>query len=310
MKLAGTVLVWVVRLLALPVLTEAAMAQPPEAEPPSPISRMADGRPDLQGVWEFRWRTFLVRPPGAPAIARDAAEADLMVERQKTFFRALPGNGNPESDLDLTTLVRVNGEYRMSLIVDPPSGQIPWLESERMALPRPTDKPIDDPEERAPNERCIAMQTFPVIPIPTNNYVQVIQPPGAVVMIPEALGEIRRLAPGVAREDADVSSRWEGDTLVVESRNFFPALRFTQPMTMVGFSGATSVRESFTPVSRDEILYRFTITDPTLYSHPWTVETAWVRSRERLFEYACHEGNYALTNMLQGGRARDGAPPR
>ncbi|HEV7692636.1 MAG TPA: hypothetical protein VGO52_17495 [Hyphomonadaceae bacterium] len=292
-------------MLLLPVLFESAIAQTPAA--PASLPRTAEGHPDLQGVWEFRWRTLLTRPPGAP-VSLPPAGVGPFIERQLEVFRALPGNGNPESDTDLTTLVRVHGEYRTSLIVEPADGQIPWLPGRQPPplTPALMDAIVTDPEQRAPNERCIATESFPMIPIPTNNYVQIVQPPGAVVMMPEALGHVRRLAPGAVRQASpDVLSRWEGDALVVESRNFTPDMRFTQPGTLVGFSPASSVVETFTPVSADEIFYRFTVTDTTLYSRPWTVETTWIRSDHSLFEYACHEGNYALTNILLGGRVRE-----
>jgi hypothetical protein len=301
---------WTLRLLALPFLCEAAIAQQPPAAPPAapaPISRSADGHPNLEGVWEFRWRTFLARPPGMPAVV-DAAGARAAEAGQIAFFRSLPGNANPESDTDFTTFVRVRGEYRTSLIIDPPDGQLPWTEAARPPAGPPPDVPVNNPEERAHNERCIASAGFPVIPVPTNNYIQVIQTPDTLVFIPEALGDVRRLSPGAEPAAADVKSRWEGDTLVVETRNFGRFMRFTQPGTMVAFSPATTVRETYTPVSADEITYRFTVTDPTLHTRPWTAETTWVRSRDRLYEYACHEANYALTNMLKAGRVRDGRP--
>lgn len=288
------------RAALLSALSEAAIAQSPPPPAAVTLPRTADGHPDLQGVWEFRWRTFLVRMPGTPAKLRDEADADKLVARQIAGFRAQPGNTNPESDQDVTTLLKIGGEYRSSLIVDPPDGQIPWLPGKRPGMP-PMGS-VDNPEERARAERCIAMPNVPVIPIPSNSFIQVIQPPGAVVMIPEALGQIRHTVLGT---QGDVRSRWEGDTLVVESRNLTPDQRFTQPITIVGFSQATTVSETFTPVSANEIIYRYTITDPTLYARSWTAETVWARSTHRLFEYACHEGNYALANILMGSRVQD-----
>jgi hypothetical protein len=300
---------WFIRALlavtVLPAFAEGAIAQTAQAGPgTSEIPRTLDGHPDMQGVWDNRWRTFLERQPGVAVGALDAAGARQLEEQQAAQFRQLPGNGNPESDQDMTTLVPVRGEYRTSLIIDPANGRVPWRPDAR-PIPRDLiNGAVNGPEERAPSERCIATPSFPLLPLPSNGYIQIIQPPGLVLMRPEALSDLRLLVPGRTGSQETVS-RWEGDNLVVETRSFAPETHWVIPMTLVGFGPATSVRETFTPVSPDEILYRFTVTDETLYSQPWTVETTWVRSPNPVLEYACHEGNYALSNILMGGRVRD-----
>jgi hypothetical protein len=99
------------------------------------------------------------------------------------------------------------------------------------------------------------------------------------------------------------TARWEGDTLVVETRNFNPEQNRSADFLI---STGTVIVERFTRVSRDELNYVFTITDPTYYTQPWTGETLFRRSDEPIFEDACHEGNYSLKHILEGGRVRDG----
>jgi hypothetical protein len=150
--------------------------------------------------------------------------------------------------------------------------------------------------------------------VPTNSYLRIIQSPGHVVLHMEALDDVRILPIGgkhgpdaVLDLQGDSIARWEGDMLVVETRNFRAddPVRFSPPMSVVFLSATTTVTERFNRVSDDEIVYTYTVTDPALYTRPWTAETSFVRTSARMFEYACHEANYSLTNILRGGRIAD-----
>jgi hypothetical protein len=146
---------------------------------------------------------------------------------------------------------------------------------------------------------------------PTNAYIQIVQPPGRVMIMAETMNEVRELKPGEAAKTpgfaswrGDAVSRWEGDTLVVETRNMRDEVRFA-PLTYVVLSPQSVIVERITPVSKDEFRYSYTVSDTVLYARPWSAETTYVRSAAKTYEYACHEGNYALANILSGGREAD-----
>jgi hypothetical protein len=277
--------------------------------------RTASGHPDFQGVWENRWLTPVERGAGPSTLSVTAEQAATLEAAMTAGRRAAPGNTNPDSDFDLVSLARVGGEYRTSLIVDPANGKLPLTDEGRARRTRLSRQLADNPEERVASERCIAGPgRAPMLTVPTNAYLEFIQPPGMVVIHSEALDDVRILPlngqqrpPAVLTMQGHSMARWEGDTLVVETRNFRrdDELRFSPPFSVIIISPETVVTERFTRVSDDEINYRFTIVDPTLYTGAWTAETSFTRTKARLYEYACHEANYAMTNMLLGQRIRD-----
>jgi hypothetical protein len=291
----------------------AALAFDASAQTPAPdLARTKDGYPDLQGVWEGRWTTPLERPPQAPALVLTAEQAAGMMAAMETGRRARPVNSNPDSDFDLIGLARVKGEYRSSLIVDPPDGRLPLTAEGRALRSRFERESFDNPEERMSSERCVGGPgRAPMHTVPTNSYMRIIQSPGHVVLHTEAIDDVRILPLGgkhgpdaVLDLQGDSIARWEGDTLVVETRNFRAddPFRFSPPMSVVFLSATTTVTERFTRVSDSEIVYTYTVADPALYTRPWTAETTFVRTDARMFEYACHEANYSLANILRGGR--------
>jgi hypothetical protein len=290
----------------LAAASEAAIAQTAETLP-----RTADGHPDLQGVWESRWATMLERPPGVPL--RIAPQQATEMHLAGVKLRAnLPGAANPESDTDYEPLVMVDGEFRSSLIVDPPNGRLPYTQ-EGLRLRRAWQPDaLDNPEERTTGERCITGGRAPLLPIPTNSYIQIVQPPGLVVVQAEAMNDLRSVPiDRPARVSTfpnfmgDAAGRWEGDTLVIKTTNARPDIRWSPPGSTVVIRPQTLIVERFQPVSPREIRYSFTVTDPDVYAQPWTVETTWIRSDSRIYEYACHEANYALANILRGGREQE-----
>jgi len=167
---------------------ETALAQAAETLP-----RTAGARPDLQGVWESRWSTALERPPGATSLRIDAILAAEMSRAGFARRANLPGAANPESDMDFMPFVRVDGEYRTSLIVDPPDGKLPYTAEGLRLRARWQPDALDNPEERTTGERCISGGRAPLLPIPTNSYIQIMQPPGLVVIQAEAMNELRQV---------------------------------------------------------------------------------------------------------------------
>jgi hypothetical protein len=223
----------------------------------------------------------------------------------------------------------VNGERRTSLIVDPPDGKVPAMTPagrQRVAafLARPTSDATerndpglepagayDDPERRPLGERCLlgfgSTSGPPVLPnYFYNNLHQIVQTPDSVMILTEMVHDariVRMNAPHLPRTIrkwmGDSVGHWEGDTLVVDTTNFTDKTRFR------GSSDNLHVVERFTRVDNRTLLYRFTIDDPTTWEEPWIGEYVWPATDEHIYEYACHEANYALENILRGARLRE-----
>jgi hypothetical protein len=202
----------------------------------------------------------------------------------------------------------IRGELRSSAVVDPKDGRIPFSATyaEKRRLPRPAGMGTgyDGPEQRPTMERCIASDGAPLFrSIPSNNLHQFVQTPDVLVIHSEELPDTRIIRIGGHHQPAQLLSYlgdsigwWEGETLVVETKNFLPG-------TYV--SPKTTVIERFTRVSRNELDYVFTLDDPDYYTQKWTGENHFLLGDEHMFEYACHEGNYALPNILRGARAQE-----
>lgn len=298
----------------------------------SDIPRLADGTPDLQGIWTNNTITPLVRPTGFGnklVLSREEAmQLELEVARYSEEQDA-PSDPNREAPTkgqieladsynnfwfdDGTQVARYNGEYRSSLIVDPPNGQLPEYTPaalSRMAAAsaaRDARGAFDGPEMRPLPERCLlsfgSSSGPPMLPILYNNHYQIVQSPGYVMILVEMVHDAR-----IIRLDAqplpepmrpwlgDSIGRWEGDTLVVETSRFNPAQQFRNS------SENFKVTERFTRVSDARINYSFTVEDPDTFVQPFTAEIPMDRTADRLYEYACHEGNYSLPGVLAGAR--------
>jgi len=287
--------------------------------------RAADTHPDLQGYWTNTSLTPLERPgalAGKPVLTD--AEAAAYVQRVKEQNNRDRRDGGAEADVaraynDLffepgSQFSRFQGVIRSSLIVDPPDGRIPpyvpqaekRLEQNRMAA---RAYPPDTPQSRSLTERCIFWATAgpPMLPGPYNNNYQIIQTPDSVMIMSEMIHEVRvipldgrkHLPPSVGLWTGDSIGQWEGDTLVVDTTNFTDKTRFR------GSDENLHVIERFRRVDPNTILYRFTIDDPTTFTKPWTAEVAMTKSENPIYEYACHEGNYALEDILSGIRAAE-----
>ena len=170
---------------------------------------------------------------------------------------------------------------------------------------------FDDPEASANSERCLLgfgwTSGTPILPnYLYNNLKQIVQTPTEVMIETEMIHDARIVRIGGKHEPSSIRKwlgdsvgHWEGDTLVVETTNFTDKTRFR------GSSENLKVTERFTRLDANTLLYRFTVEDPHTWARPWTGEYTWAASKERMFEYACHENNYALGGILRGARVAE-----
>ena len=281
------------------------------------VPRTPDGHPDLQGIWDFRSATALERP--ARFAGREFMTADEAIAYEKEAVEREdgrpPDDGRTEQSvhpvwwLDYGKTVVKN--HRTSLIVDPPDGKIPPQTvqgRERAAARRAAARQhgsADSYENRSLQERCITRGLPEVIlPGPYNNNLQIVQTPGYVVLMTEMIHDARVVpldgrphsSPNLRAWMGDSRGRWEGDTLVVDTTNFTDRTNFR------GSGENLHLIERFTRVDDDTIDYRFTVDDPTTWTKPWTVAYPIVKTEGPIYEFACHEGNYGLRDILTGAR--------
>jgi hypothetical protein len=308
LKTAGLLLllnVLVVPLLALSVIR----AQSPSDD----IPRLANGQPDIQGTWDFRTITPFQRP-------EDLADIDVLTEAQAAAFEDAE---NERRDRDNFTDTSTTGDYnqfwydrgteilddgRTSLIVDPAHGRIPTLTDaarNRNQLRRDAAQEAAGVEVRPLSERCIMGFNSgpPMIPSAYNNNVQLVQTEDFVLIHNEMVHNIRPVKMNATAHlevprkwEGDSIGHWEGDTLIIETRNFARETAF-------GNSSANmQLMEKFWMIDADTLGYEFTISDPTTWEAPWTVMFPMRRTADPIYEYACHEGNYSMAGILGGWR--------
>lgn len=287
------------------------------------VPRTADGHPDLQGIWTNSTRTPLERPD-------EFRGKQFLTEQEATAFETrilTQGNrdrrdGDPEADVARaynelffdqgSKLSRIGNRIPTSIIVDPPDGRIPPLTAEaqaRIAANRAYAKvhPADRAQDRSLTERCIYWATAgpPMLPGPYNNLYQIYQTRDHVMFLSEMIHEPRmipldgrpHLPAAIRAWTGDSRGHWEGDTLVIETTNFTAKTQFR------GSSENLKVTERLTRVDASTIVYRFTVDDPSTFTKPWTGELPLVAASGPIFEYACHEGNQSLIDILSGARA-------
>ena len=290
--------------------------------------RTAWGDPDLAGVWDFRTLTPLERPEALGEKAFLTSEEAAAFEQQALLERNADRRDGADRSFGIGSDIErayndfwwdygsnVTADRRTSLIVDPPDGRIPWTPAGK-ARPGTFDGafsgvPAAGPEDRALSERCILGFNSgpPMGPSAYNNNVQLFQTPDTVVIFNEMIHDARivpldgraHLDAGIRQWMGDPRGRWEGSTLVVETTNFLRETHFA------GSSANLHLVERFTRVDHDTLLYEFTASDPATFSRPWTAQIPMKRSDGPLFEYACHEGNYGMFNLLAGARADEQA---
>ncbi len=306
------------------------------------VPRLPDGHPDLQGVWANNGVTPMTRPPqwkdkesltdqevkelqqlvakyvgqGGDAVFQNFVQLALdMKEKggyQPTSYDPTTGNYNQ------FWMAERDWDSRTSLVTDPKDGQIPPLTPEAQARrgngrgrgngpvivgsesgPRGR---ANGPEDRPLSERCVSYGV-PRLQAGYDSYFQFIQSPETTVILQELIHDARivpmngqpHLASNVRQLHGDPRGHWEGDTLVVETTNY-----------VNGFQGSTNdvkIVERFTRVSEDWLNWEISPVDPRTWTKPWTFMIRLKRSPDQLYEYACHEGNYAMTGILAGARA-------
>ncbi len=302
---------WLAAVLVWLAAGQLASAQDAGYAPP----RTPDGRPDFQGWWDTRFLTPVERPDGI----KSTIVAPEQAKEVSDLLRANPPKvSDPDFDhYDLSNLAKVRGTFRSGLIVDPADGHIPFSKdglAESGEIDRMLDTNYDGPETRDTSERClVGLIAAPMRPIPISMPMQLVQTPDAVVFTLEDVEGVRVIPlkgdpqPDLIRTlDGHSAGRWEGDTLVVETTHFRPDSVFRTHIGRTIVLGRDSrVTERFTLASDDELVYQATITDAAFYTQSWTMEFSLIRTKDRPYEYACHEANYSLANMLKHGRVED-----
>ena len=287
------------------------------------VVRTPWGDPDFQGVWtgDAAHGIPLERPADAVA-TEELTPEEALARRERGTLGSIWGY---ESEWRDTTLgyTRAGVSQQVAMVVDPPSGKLPALttSAERRMAEAPGGRRIPaGPEENSPWGRCITRGPIPM-PQVYNNGLQIVQGPGFVSVQREMVHETRLIpTDGRPHSDSRLTSylgdavgQWEGDTLVVEITNFngkapFPSERFAGLLgSGYGASKELTLTERYTRTGPETLLYEFTFDDPSTWDRPWTGRYTFVRddSQYELVEYACHEGNYGMFNILSGARSRD-----
>lgn len=297
------------------------------------IPRLSDGRPDFQGLWTNETETPVERPAHfglRQAMTAEEAEAwrpasaagltDLNNADWLDPDRGPPPKGEAirlEADWFFSSgyVAKIGGEYRSSLVIDPPDGRIPYMENGRdrdfisQMLARPGVQEFDGPELRPAGERCLlsVLSTAgpPMLPMSYNSNYRIVQTADYLMIMAEMVNDVRIIRiNGEHQPDAlhkwmgDSVGYWEGDTLVVTTRNIHPQQSFR------GSTGKLTTTEQFWMESDGQINYRVTLDEPEVFGQPWTAEVPMRRLPKdaHIYEYACHEGNYAIVGALSGAR--------
>jgi hypothetical protein len=295
----------------------------------SPPPRTPDGKPSLEGVFTFQTITPLQRPEslGNKATLTDAEAAEFEKAENTRLNRDLfdPEKGQPSAGypgradggvLSYNEFWYERGsqmtkDRRTSLVVEPSNGRIP-LTPEARKKNAEVGRQLylgfaDNYEDRSLADRCLLGFNAgpPMHPGAYNNNLQIVQTPQYVVIMTEMV-HTARIIPidsrphGNLRQWSGVSrGRWDGETLIVETRNFHAET------SLPGSTRDTKLVERFTRVDNDTIKYEFTVSDPNTLTLPWSAMFPLVRTDDPLYEYACHEGNYAMTNILKGARLQE-----
>ena len=300
------------------------------------VTRTPDGKPDLQGIWTNASLTTLERSPQFKTQAIPADRAKQMEAARARMMTAsnaptnpnegAPTDGNANAGYNSfwidpgTQYGVVKGETRSSWIVDPPDGRIPYSAAakkhldDRLAKVRGT---WDGPEIRPQGERCIvgfgSTAGPPMVNVLYNNHYQIVQTPTHVMILVEMIHDARIIPIGEKREAngfdqwlGNSAGWWEGDTLVVQTRNFHKDIRVRPNMGDSYYVGENpTVTERFSRAGPDAIHYEFTVEDKDAFTRPWRGEMTLSASKESIYEYACHEGNHALEGILAGARLDD-----
>jgi hypothetical protein len=301
--------------------------QTPKIEKNWSVPRTADGHPDLQGIWT----NVTITPTERPAVFAGKAtvtDAEAKAYEQHSEQELKDTDGKSHSALLASAgsdgtggynvlfvdrgsqLARVDGVKRTSLIIDPPNGKMPPMTAEgkqRMMGMFKSFNTYDSVKDRPTSERCLigfgSTSGPPMLPVLYNNNYQIVQTPDNVMILVEMVHDARIIringthAPANIRQwFGDSIGHWEGDTLVVDTTNFSD-----QPGFYLGTRNL-HVIERFTRVGPNDILYKATVDDPSTFEKQWTMEFPFVATAGPIYEYACHEGNYAMSDIMGGAR--------
>ncbi|MEQ8407880.1 MAG: hypothetical protein RKH07_06350 [Gammaproteobacteria bacterium] len=289
------------------------------------VPRTSFGVPDLQGTWNIATVTMLERDAKFNGKLVITPEEALEVgQTGESYLDGLTAESDEPDVGGYNTfwmdpgerMAEINGEIRTSIIVEPEDGRLPWDPEGRRAAFASLANPLGafaGPESRPLGERCLvgfgSSGGPPMLPVLYNNHSQIVQTPDYVVILAEMNHDARiiRMRDGkhLNRQPwmGDSMGWYEGDTLVVETTNFHPQQSFRASLRhFIYLSSDAVVTERFTRVSDDKIHYRFTVDDPKVYTQPWVGEIPMNAVEDRIYEYACHEGNYALPGILAGAR--------
>jgi hypothetical protein len=326
--------------------------------------RTVDGHPDFQGVYDVATTTPLERPAeakGRPTLTNEEAAAAEAYDREHEAQDAAPISGDRKAPAvggervatktwleqveqfagggtggynrfwleQGRQLVKVDGQTRSSILIDPPDGKMPPMKPEarqrnarlRAAAVDPSagegntvsgpPGAFDGPESRPLAERCLLGFNNTAGPpsLPNyfyNNLKQIVQTRDTVLILNEMVHDARVVRIGGKHVPSTIRSWmgdsigwWEGDTLVVDTTNFTGKTQFN------GSNDQLHVVERIRRIDANTLLYRFTIEDPSTWEHAWTGEYPWKATADQIYEYACHEGNYAMGGMLRGARQKE-----
>ena len=316
-------------LAAPPVAGQVAEAVANATKGPT-LPRLPDGHPDLQGYWTNTTFTPLERPP-------ELAGKEFFTEAEAAAYeqeRRLRENSQAKDDVHYDNVIwqgekhgKIVSNRRTSLIFDPPDGRIPPLteNGQKLAAARREAArrraAAESVENRSLGERCITWGADgpPMLGTTYNANLQIVQAGESVVIHHEMIHSVRvipldgrpHIPPSIRQLAGDSRGHWEGDTLIVDSTNFTDETNFRGPPANarqdIFSSRDLHVIERFTATDADTIVYRFTVEDPSVWTKPWSGELLLRRIEGPILEYACHEGNYGLTNILAGARVAEKA---
>jgi hypothetical protein len=293
------------------------------------IPRTKDGHPDLQGIWTNITVTPLERPASLKSLSLTDAEAKAFEQQQakelqdsdgasdSPIIRAAGSSGTGGYNvlfLDRgNELARVDGQKRSSLVTDPSDGKVPPITADarkRMQSDMMRNINFDDIKNRPVSERCLlgfgSTSGPPMLPVLYNNNYQIVYGGDTIMILVEMVHDVRYVHMNAKHEPSTVRQwlgdsigHWEDDTLVVETTNF------TDKTTFRGSSADLKVTERFTMVDPKTFIYKATLDDPSTFTKPFTVEFPFDATASPIYEYACHEGNYAAVDIMGGARKAD-----
>ena len=287
------------------------------AAAPVSLPRTPDGHPDFQGVWDNSTLTPLERPADLAdqEFFPDKAAADYeslaqYLVRLEGRFGTAEAAVTGEANGIWRTPRKLGPDRRTSVIVQPANGRMPPLTPfakgrlDALAVARKAH-PADNPEELSINERCIIWGADPpLLPLADNNFLQIVQTRDQTMFFHEMIHDARIIAmdgrphlpAGIQRWAGDSRGRWDGDTLVIDTTNFTDRTQFQ------GSGAGLHVVERLTRTDLKTLRYEFTVEDPASFAAPWSGRLFMTRTNDRIYEYACHEGNYSMIGVLRGAR--------